>query len=307
MAAERAVAMAARARTIEELAAVGQRFVSAEGRRRLQAFRPDPSDVIIAPFAKCGTTWMQQIVHGLRSGGSMDFDEITEVVPWLELAHDMGVDLDAPQRARPRAFKSHLGWDEIPKGARYIVVLRDPVDAMLSLHRFFEGWWFEPGHIGLADFARYYLGRTNNYWGHAASWWARRGCPDLLLLSYEQMRRDLPGAVRAVADFLGIDDPRARAIATAQAEFGFMKRHARQFDDHLVRAARDAAIGLPPGGVATKIDRGQSGAELPAALRALLDERWRQTLGAAFGLADYAALAAALEAALSPAGGRASR
>jgi len=34
---------------------------------------------------KCGTTWMQQIVHGLRTRGSMDFNEITRVVPFLYL------------------------------------------------------------------------------------------------------------------------------------------------------------------------------------------------------------------------------
>jgi hypothetical protein len=34
-------------------------------------FRPRPSDVIISPFAKCGTTWLQQIVHSLRTGGDM--------------------------------------------------------------------------------------------------------------------------------------------------------------------------------------------------------------------------------------------
>src|SRR4051812_22006220 len=39
-------------------------------------FRPRADDVIIAPFAKCGTTWLQQIFHCLRTGGDMDFDDI---------------------------------------------------------------------------------------------------------------------------------------------------------------------------------------------------------------------------------------
>ena len=40
---------------------------------------------------------MTQIVHSLRTGGSLDFGEITEVVPWDILAHDCGQDLAAPQ------------------------------------------------------------------------------------------------------------------------------------------------------------------------------------------------------------------
>lgn len=290
-----------RPRTLSEMIARGENFVTAESFQRGLDFVPEASDVFITPFGKCGTTWMQQIVHGLRTGGAMDFDEITEVVPWLELAHDMGWDLDAPQAAAPRAYKSHLRWDEIPKGGRYIVVLRDPVDAFLSLYRFLEGWHFETGTISLDDFAEYYLNRheSDNYWGHAASWWRQRDRADVVLFSYEQMKQDLPGVVRRVADFIGLpDDPARREIATRQAGFDFMKQHSHQFDDHLLRAARDPACGLPPGGVATKVSKGQAGAGAPLvsdAVRAQFDARWQAVMGAEFGLADYAALRAELD------------
>jgi hypothetical protein len=45
-----------------------------------------PSDVIIASYAKCVTTWLQQMVHSLRTGGDLDFDDISRVVPWIETA-----------------------------------------------------------------------------------------------------------------------------------------------------------------------------------------------------------------------------
>lgn len=291
-----------RPRSITEMLRVDEAFVSVEGLKRGVGYRPDASDIFISPYAKCGTTWMQQIVHGLRSGGSMDFDEITEVVPWLELAHDMGMDVNAPQVASPRAFKSHLGWDEIPKGGRYIVVLRDPVDAMVSLYNFLSGWRFEAGAISLAEFADYYLGRDvgRNYWGHAASWWRQRGRSDVLLLSFEKMKRDLPGVVSRVADFIGMpDDPALRQLATRQAGFDFMKEHGRQFDDHLLRAARDPACGLPPGGTATKVATGKVGSGKPLvtdAIRHAFDARWQETMTAEFALADYAALLDALDA-----------
>jgi len=287
----------ARPKSIAEMVRQTENFVTEESYRRGLAFVPEPSDVVVTPYAKCGTTWMQQIVPGLRTGGSMAFEEITEVVPWLELAHNMGWDLNAPQVARPRAFKSHLRWDEIPKGARYIVVMRDPCDAMLSLYRFLEGWHFEAGAITISEFADYYLNRadSHNYWSHAASWWRQRARPEVLLLSFEAMKRDLPGAVDRVADFIGVPaDPAVRAIATQQAGFAFMKQNGHKFDDHVLRVARDAACGLPQGGVATKVASGKVGGgrpEINAPIRAKLDARWQDTIAAEFGLPTYAGMA----------------
>ena len=65
-------------------------------------FKPRPSDVLIVTPPKCGTTWMQQIVHQLRTGGDMAFHEISEVVPFIEFAHAMHVDLEAEQTKNPR-------------------------------------------------------------------------------------------------------------------------------------------------------------------------------------------------------------
>src|ERR1700704_5180170 len=110
-------------------------FATPEGWQRGLDYKPDPTDVFIVTPAKCGTTWMQQIVHGLRTCGSMDFDEITRVVPWIEMAFDMGLDIYAPQVAAPRAFKTHWDLSQVPQGGKYISVVRDPKDAMLSLYR----------------------------------------------------------------------------------------------------------------------------------------------------------------------------
>ena len=116
----------------------------------IKSWRPRPTDIVITPFGKCGTTWLQQTFHTLRTRGDMDFDDISRVVPWIETAKVVGFDVEAPQRAEPRGFKSHLAYDghpSIPKGAKYVVSLRDPKDALVSMHKFMEGWFLEPGAV----------------------------------------------------------------------------------------------------------------------------------------------------------------
>ncbi len=287
--------------SITEMQARTAAFGTEAGRAKGLAYRPDSTDIFISPYAKCGTTWMQQIVHGLRTGGDMDFDEITQVVPWIELAHDLKLDIHAPQKVRPHAFKSHLSWHEIPKGGRYIIVLRDPVDAFLSFFRFLEGWHFEAGSVTLAQFADYALNRDGgrNYWQHTASWWGQRDNPDVLLLCYEDMKTDLAGAVQRVADFMGEYPPERVALATRQAGFDFMKAHAHRFDDNYLRSILDPVCGLPPDGEASKVSAGRAGqgaAAVSPAIRARLDAAWVRTLGAEFGLPDYAALRAEMAA-----------
>ena len=45
---------------------------------------------------------MQQILHQLRSGGDMSFDEIDDVVPFIEMAYNTEINFDAEQHYQPR-------------------------------------------------------------------------------------------------------------------------------------------------------------------------------------------------------------
>ena len=138
-----------RATSVPEMLELLKNLGTPEGNQAGLAYQPDPTDIFITTPAKCGTTWMQQIVHGLRTRGSMDFDEITRVVPWIEMAADMGIDIHAPQAAQPRAFKTHRTLSDVPKGGKYIIVVRDPKDALLSHYHFFNGWFFEKDSISI--------------------------------------------------------------------------------------------------------------------------------------------------------------
>jgi hypothetical protein len=269
----------------------------------IAAWRPRPTDVVITPYGKCGTTWLQQIFHTLRTRGDFDFDDISRVVPWIETSKIVGLDIEAPQRAEPRGFKSHLGYDQLPPGARAIVSFRDPRDACVSFYHFMEGWFFEPGAVSLEEFAHMYVGRAGlqtDYWNHLLSWWSQRDNPDVLIFTYEQMNADPEGTIRKVAAFSGIAlDDELLALTLERSSFDFMLKHKDRFDDLLMRTASETRCNLPPGSDSAKVRKGGSGqgkAELTPALIAALDEQWAKIVEPATGFADYAALQAAVAA-----------
>jgi hypothetical protein len=289
-----------RARSLAEFGELGGRmFVPADIGAALGSYRPRASDVVIAPYAKCGTTWLQQIFHTLRTGGDFDFDDISRVVPWLETAVMVGLDIEAQQRAEPRGFKSHLGYGAVPKGARYIVSFRDPKDALVSLFRFMEGWFIEPGTVPIAAFAENWIARGNggaDYWTHLLSWWNERDNPDVLILSYEGMNAAPEATIRQVAAFSGIAlDDTLLALTLERSSFAFMLEHKDRFDDAMMRTASEIRCNLPPGSDSAKVRKGGSGghrAELPPQIAAALDAKWAELVTPVTGFADYAALEA---------------
>ncbi len=46
---------------------------TAEGRLKGQHFHPQNTDIFVVGGPKSGSTWLQQIIHQLRTGGDMDF------------------------------------------------------------------------------------------------------------------------------------------------------------------------------------------------------------------------------------------
>lgn len=294
----------ARPTTIEAMGAtIGIMFGYLMERGKPFPVRPD--DVIISPFGKCGTTWLQQTFHTLRTRGDTDYDDISRVVPWIETSPGLGIDLELEQKANPRGFKSHLDYEDVPKGGRYIVSFRDPCDAAVSFYKFFEGWFFEPGSIALDDFIEnFYLQRPfgKTYWEHLLSWWGQRDNPNVLLLSFEGMKADPENTIRRVAAFCHIKlDDELLAITLKNSSLDFMKANKNKFDDLLMREMSERICNLPTGSDSAKVREGQVGGNkqlLSEKARAAIEARWQTDISPVLGFADYSEFQQAVEQAL---------
>jgi hypothetical protein len=288
---------------MEELSSFQGRMMGLEDiMKSLAGYRPRPTDVIISPFGRCGTTWLQQVFHCLRTGGDMDFDDISRVVPWIEAAELLSLDINARQRAAPRGYKSHLAYPALPAGARYVVSIRDPRDAVVSMHELMEGWFLERGAVSADEFAFWWTERNlgNSWWSHFLSWWAQRDNPNVLLLSYEHMIDDPALAIRRLAGFAGLAlDSGLLARTLERSSRAYMLRNKDKFDDLMIREASERRCGLPAGSDSSKVCNGSVGRYrdvLSPETLAVMKRKWSAVIAPAAGFADYAAVDAALRA-----------
>jgi hypothetical protein len=270
------------------------RLMTNEGRQKALSFIPRSSDVIVVTPLKCGTTWMQQIMHQLRSGGDMTFTDIDEVVPWIDLAYDVGQDLDAEHKYQPRCFKTHVWYDVCPKGGKYIVVYREPCASFYSAFNFFQGGPFQPGEITLDEFVKYMISPNEkthvDYFQHLLSWWPKRNDPNVLFLLYEDMLDDLESAVKAVASFMGSDDEASITNAVKMSTFDFMKQNQDKFASNLVSSYRNKAMGIPEGVVCQRVATGSAtkGREImDEGTKQAVQKMWNETVTNETGFQDY--------------------
>src|SRR3954452_3930377 len=211
-------------------------------------FRDD--DIVIATFGKAGTTWMQQIVGQLVFRGAEDVP-VSELSPWLDLRFPpKHVKFEGLKAQKNRRFiKTHLPVDALVfnPNVKYIYIARDGRDILWSLynhHAKGNEKWYEalngPGLVGepvprvdmaVVPYFRRWLERDGypfwSLWENVRSWWAVRDLPNVLLVHYANLKRDLSGEMQRVARFLDIAIHEAEWPALIEhCTFDYMKKHA---------------------------------------------------------------------------------
>ena len=278
-----------RPQTIEQFITMMQYFRSPEAMAAVDQLQSKSTDVYISTFAKSGTTWMQQIVHQIKCGTDDTFSDIYEVVPWIESAIDMNIDPNMPQHGEFRAFKSHLSYESLPKGGRYICVLRDPIAVIPSWFRFFEGWLFESGSLTLNDFAReFYMPRFNDHAAHFIESFKRLDEPDTLVLCYEDLVSEATRVPALVADFLEVElDEKTLNSVTHNCGREYMYQNRSKFEERLFRTFIDAKFGLPSGGASLKVNKCPTVTTLNHEIKDELVSLWNSTVRVELGFENY--------------------
>jgi aryl sulfotransferase len=245
--------------------------------RRWANFTPRRNDIFVCTPAKCGTTWTQTIVNSLIFPDANSPGPVMEVSPWLEAEFnpldEMMARLDAQKHRR--SIKSHTPADGIPwfDDAKYIFVGRDGRDAFMSWcnHRavmkeaeidalnsraIADGVPPMPPFDGdVRGFFAQWLADASLL-AHVATYWQRRNEPNLLFVHFADLKADLAGEMRRIAEFLDITVPSEKWPAVVER---------CTFESMRARGDEIGAFALFEGGAKSFLFKGTNG-------------RWRDVL-----------------------------
>ena len=275
---------------------------------RWDHFTHRPGDIIISTSYKAGTTLMQTIVGNLLYPYDDAPMPMARLSPWIDKRY-FPLELVLNQLAAEpglRFIKSHLPLDGLPywDDVQYIVVGRDPRDVFMSLLNHWEHYAAEqyatingtPGRVGdvfppfpddIGQAWRDWIGRgwftweSDGYpfWSHlhhCRTWWEFRHLPNVEFVHFADLRADLDGEMRRIAEVLGIAVPPERWPHVVDAcRFETVKRNPEKVVGDLDHAF--------VGGAKLFINKGTNG-------------RWRDLLTDA----DLVLYQAAMQRALSP-------
>eukprot|EP00795_Rhopilema_esculentum_P001673 gene1673-16148_t len=191
---------------------------------RYKNWKARAEDVYIFTFPKNGTTWVQELVWCLQNNCDIDKAKAIsawERVPFLENPVIVHFIDDARPRFNgylemvatmdsPRVLKSHLPFGHFPEDlfnkCRIVMCLRNPKDTIVSFYHFEK---LIQSHDYEGDFETFFDLFMDNlllytpYFEYTIEAWKRRNHPNVCLLFFEELKADLAGNVRKVAEFLG--------------------------------------------------------------------------------------------------------
>lgn len=246
-------------------------------------YEPTEHDVFVATFPKSGTNWAMQMAVQIAWRGEAEFEHIHELAAWPEAAFTGIVPLrdPGPRERCPthrRVIKTAIDAAFVPyrEAATYVSVIRDPKDVFVSTYHFLFGVFDLFDSITLDAWLELFLSPQfpGGSWArHTASWWALRERPNVRVLPFSAIKRDLLGAVRSVAQAMRVELTEAELARVAeQCSFEHMQRNEPKFAPPHMLFTRTRATMVRAGKV------GGSGELLSRSQQAAIDRHFQAEL-----------------------------
>jgi hypothetical protein len=166
----------------------------------------EPTDAFLVCYPKSGSTWLTFLLYEILTGQPTGFDTTRRAMPYIARGHNAARLL--PNNGR--MFKSHepyhVTYHNLYRKVIYLV--RDVRDVVISEHKHWQGDGMYSGDLDhyLVDFVTGRVHGLGTWVDHVHSWLnsdlAKHG--DLLLVRYEDLRRDTEGTLQDILCFLDV-------------------------------------------------------------------------------------------------------
>lgn len=161
-----------------------------------------PSDAFVGSYPRSGSTWLRFMLLEILAGESAGFSRTNEMLP----------DVGRHQTGAPvlpgggRLIKTHEPFR--PEYKKAIYLARDPRDVALSEFAYQKALGFAGNDfdIYLQRFLRGDVNPFGSWTNHAISWMeaADGGRSEVLLVCFEELKRNPVEELTRIADFLGV-------------------------------------------------------------------------------------------------------
>ncbi|KAF7703366.1 hypothetical protein HF521_022373 [Silurus meridionalis] len=165
-------------------------------------------DVMLVAYPKCGCNWMVGVLRKIMSTCGYT---LPEGPPLIEFHSPEVQKIEAEMPSR-RFFATHLHPDDIPVSfktnkTKMLVVFRNPKDTVVSYYHFMNNNPVLPNATSwdkfFSDFMSGEVG-WGSYFDHALVWEKHIDDPNVLIVTYEELKENLLEGVQKIADFFSL-------------------------------------------------------------------------------------------------------
>lgn len=170
-------------------------------------YMPKDNDIVMVSHLKCGNNWLEQIIQLILYKGqsARNMIEFHRRTPYLELVGTEQLETMPP----PRFYKTHFPYEQQPINpkAKYVYMARNPLDVCVSYYHYtcsFPVYKFGGGSFD--DFFELFVtGQTDHgdVIDHLVSWYRHKDDANVLILTYEELKRSFRETVLRLGRFVG--------------------------------------------------------------------------------------------------------
>jgi hypothetical protein len=183
-------------------------------------FKPQPNQVILSCFPKCGTTWLKALAFAIttRSCESEPTNPLLtrmshDCVPFIEFqisSSQPKLSLDVP------LVSTHIPYTSLPKsfinsGCKIVYICRDPKDVFASLWTFQSKMTTRAGlpiNENIEDTLEFFcegITTAGPFWDHVLGYWrASLESPEkVLFIKFEDLKNETEYWIKKLAQFIG--------------------------------------------------------------------------------------------------------